>query len=115
MAFTIKQHDTRPIYEANLTQTVDDVESAVDLSNVDTIRFIMRKQSESDPTAPEVDGVAVVSGPAANGTINYTWQTGDTDVVDDYYVEIEVTWLDGGVETFPNGDYETVTVFDDLG
>ncbi len=51
---------------------------------------------------------------AENGIIEYRWQVGDTSVTGVYRAEIEVTYSDGGVETFPNNDYIEITIFESV-
>jgi hypothetical protein len=112
MTFIIKQNDTRPAYVATLKEDVGtEDEAAVDLTNADTIRFLARLSSETGVL--NIDGVADIDD-AVNGVISYTWAEGDTALAGDYDVEIEVTWTDGGVETFPNEGYASMTITDDL-
>src|SRR3954452_25299157 len=103
-ALTIKQHDTRPIWEIpdGLTQTIDGVEGPVDLTNVTAMRFIMRKVGNT--AATKVDAAADFTA-ALGGAVSYTWATGDTDENGDFDVEVEATYNDGGLQTFPGNDY----------
>lgn len=115
MAFTIKQNDTRPAYVATLLEDVGlPGEGPTDLTTATAATFIMRLTSANDPTVPKVHGDMDIID-AANGEVSYTWVAGDTDVVGDYNVEIEVEWNDGGIETFPNIGYGTLSITDDLG
>lgn len=43
------------------------------------------------------------------------WQTGDTATVGQFEMEVEVTYADLHVETFPKDDYDTLNVIDDIG
>jgi hypothetical protein len=42
-------------------------------------------------------------------------QAGDTAAIGKIEVEIQVTWADGGVQTFPASGYLTIDVIRDLG
>lgn len=109
LPFIIKENDTRPVYIATL---LDDA-VAVDITTATTVKFKMRDANAVDPVEPKVDGTMVVSN-APGGIVSYTWVAGDTDTPGDYNVEIEVTWGDGGIQTFPNASYGAVQVVEDL-
>lgn len=92
MAFTIKQNDTSPSLQA----TLSDTSGAVDIVGA-TVKLHMKSLA----------GVLVIDEDmtitdATNGVVQYDWVTGDTSTVGAYYVEFEVTYADGGIETFPN-------------
>lgn len=113
MTFIIKQNDTRPVYVATLKEDFGlQTEAPVDLTNAESIRFLA-KIADNPSGDLLVDGVADIDD-AANGVVSYTWVEGDTATVGEYNIEIEVTWNDGGVETFPNNGYGSMTVTDDL-
>jgi len=107
MAFTIKQFDTSPTIGMNL-QAADG--SAVNIVNALDVRFHMRLQGE---LTLKVDARAGIID-AAGGVVKYDWFPEDTDTPGRYEAEIEITYTDGSVETFPNGGYEIVTVVDDI-
>lgn len=111
MPTTVKQHDTWP----PLRGKAEDEDGLVDLTVADSLKFLAK------------DGVALIEGaaepidpPDADGfNWSYTWQAGDTDVVGEYDVELEVTWDAGTtppqVETIPNEGNETLTIEADQG
>jgi len=111
MAFQIKQNDTRPKYRATL---VEDPQigggTPVDLTDATGIKFIMAQA----PNPPVIDQPAdFIDKP--NGVVEYEWVTGDTDLsAGEYAVEWEVTWSDGGVQTFPNADYGSIEIVGEL-
>lgn len=112
MAFTIKQNDTRPPWEADIRQDFGEPgEAALDLTTATTVMFKMRPLDGS--TVPKIDAAATIVSPLA-GTVRYTWAAGDTDTPGDYQAEIEITWSDGGVQTVPNVGYFDITIVDDL-
>lgn len=49
------------------------------------------------------------------GRVSYNWQVGDTASSGLFIAEVEVTWSDGTVQTFPGGSYVAVVVLPDLG
>ena len=106
MAFKIKTNDTSP----KLTVDLEDASgSVIDLSG-STARFHMKKYGA---TSLKVDNVADVTD-EDNGRVEYTWSSGDTDEAGTYYGEIEITYGDDTVETFPNSGYFTIIIQEDL-
>jgi hypothetical protein len=109
LLFQIKRGDLTPTFRA---QCLDDT-TPVDLAPATSVKFIMRIRN--NPT-PKVTAVATKEDQTtARGWVHYTWVPGDTDTVGDYRAEIEVTWSDGKLQTFPAGTYATVSVLSDLG
>lgn len=49
-----------------------------------------------------------------NGVVEYEWDPADTDEVGTMLVELEVTYADGGVQTFPKSGYITISILPDL-
>jgi hypothetical protein len=104
--FYIKENDTSPALRAVLKDS-DGV--SVDLTGA-SVRFHMRNAN---------GGILVVNKPAtivtaASGIVDYNWDAEDTTVVGQFEIEFEVTFPDGGIQTFPNQGYGTVVVADDL-
>jgi len=105
MAFTIKQNDTSPSLSAILK---DSSLVAVDLTGA-TVKLHMKS----------IDGILKINSAmtitsAIGGTVQYDWQTGDTDTVGTYLVEFQVTYSDGAIETFPNSGNSIVSVVREL-
>tara|TARA_R110000782_G_scaffold106526_1_gene194765 strand:+ start:364 stop:681 length:318 start_codon:yes stop_codon:yes gene_type:complete len=105
MAFTIKQNDTSPSMQASLT---DSSLSPIDLTGA-SVALHMNY----------IDGVVKISSAmsitdATGGVVQYNWFTGDTDTVGTYYVEFQVTYSDGSIETFPNSGNRVVNVVKEL-
>jgi len=107
MAFYIKQNDTAPAIRATPKDTDA---NAIDLTDA-SVRFHMRRVGSTTITT---DGAAIIVGNAANGIVQYDWESADTAKVNTYQAEFEVTYSDGSIETFPNSSYITVEVTDDL-
>ena len=106
--FWIKQNDTFPALQVTLK---DEDGASVNLSGT-TVVFNMRDTATetlkiNNQTATVVD--------ALNGVVEYRWATGDTDTVDSYEAEFEVTYGSGGIETFPNTAYIEIEVVEEVG
>jgi len=106
MAFRIKTNDTSPKLGLTLTNSAG---NAVGLSGA-SARFHMKKYGE---TSLKVDADATITD-ASGGVIEYAWQSSDTDTAGTYYGEVEITYGDSTVETFPNAGYFTIIIQEDL-
>jgi len=106
MAFRIKTNDTAPKLSVTLT---DALGNAIGLAGC-SARFHMKAYGAS---SLKVDAVATVEDDI-NGIVEYSWQAGDTNTAGTYYGEIEVTYGDATVETFPNNGYFTIIIKEDL-
>src|SRR4051794_12708505 len=106
--FTMKANDTRPSIVAHLDY---DDGSEPDLSDpATTVQFIMRKVVTSGTVpAPKVKAAAVIED-AAQRIVRYDWLPTDTNTPGDYLGEWEVTFPDGGVQTFPTAEYHDITI-----
>lgn len=91
--FEIAQHDTRPVLTK---QALDRDRNLVSLGNASSAVFNMWRGT----THAVLRGTATVD--TAADTLTYTWQTGDTSSIGVFEGEFEVTFVDGGVQTFPN-------------
>lgn len=105
MSFSIKQNDTSPSLQAILK---DGGLNPVDLTGA-SVRFHMKAVGG----AIKVDAAMTVVD-QDNGIVQYDWEAGDTDTVDTYAVEFEVTYSDGAIETFPNKGNLAVNVTREL-
>lgn len=110
MAFTIKQNDTAPAFVVALKDDFGELtEASVDLTTASAALFSMRSG-----TTVKINKAAGTITDAANGEVTYNWGTADTDTAGSYEAELEVTWSDSTVETFPNDSYWDVEVVDDI-
>lgn len=96
--FTLKRGDTAPALRYALLPEIVDLTGA-------SVVFIM----DGLGRAP----ASVVS--AAPPVVQYDWQPGDTDRAGVRRAEFEVTYPDGGIETWPNAGYLLVNIVEDLG
>ena len=106
MAFKIKTNDTSP----KLTVDLEDASGAAINLDGSSARFHMKKYGE---TSLKIDASADITD-SSGGRVEYTWSSGDTDTAGTYYGEIEVTFGDNSVETFPNSGYFTIIIQEDL-
>lgn len=108
MAWTLKQNDTWPNWVGQLK---DASNRPVDLSNATTAKLMRLPEGGG---ALQTLTLAFVE-PRTLGQVIRDWQTGDNAVANVYRCEVEVTYADGSVETFPNTGVYTMTVEADLG
>ena len=106
MAFKIKTNDSSP----KLTVDLEDAAgNAIGLAGC-SAQFHMKAYGA---TKLKVDAAADITD-EDNGRVEYTWSSGDTDTAGTYYGEIEITYGDATVETFPNNGYFTIIIQEDL-
>lgn len=105
LVFELKRGDTSPALMAALQ---DDAGAAVDITGA-SVRFHMKAIGG----AVKVDAAAVIVDPVA-GEVQYSWAPEDTDTAGRFSAEIEVTYTDATVETFPNGENILIVIRDDL-
>ena len=99
----MKRGDTRPDLVIKLT----DNGLALDLTEAQQVRVVGRGVATFNDTTLDID--------ASSGTITRTWNPGETAKLGRILVEVEVTWGDSTVQSFPPDDFLTVDVVKDLG
>lgn len=104
--FVIKQHDTRPSILGTLSADPTDIFSDV--------LFLMKDQS-GNLTVNFAGTIVEQPSSSSGGKVKYQWQTGDTATPGVYRAEFQVTFNDGRIETYPNGSYLTINIYEDLG
>ncbi len=102
----IKRNDTAPAFTATLRDSAGD---PINLTGA-TILFLMRNPRTR--TLKVSGAMTIVSATA--GTVRYDWVAGDTDRAAVYQVEVQVTFSDTTIETFPNGSHHRLEVIKDL-
>jgi hypothetical protein len=103
-AVTIKQHDTKVTFTD--VPKIDGVTvTSGDLAGC-TVSFILKSATVS------IKAPAVIT---AGGTFSYDPVPADVAVIGDYQQEWEVVYPSTKILTFPNGDYNKVTIIADLG
>lgn len=107
MAFRIKTNDTSP----KLAVTLEDASgNAIDITGNNGVRFHMKAFGA---TSLKVDAPMTVTD-SLSGIVQYPWIGADTNTAGTYYGEVEVTYADNTVETFPNNSYFTIIIKEDL-
>lgn len=105
--FKIKQGDTRPSLEV---QALDENRDPKDFSNVDSVQFHML---DVDTQEVVVNSAGTVLN-ASDGKLVYVWSDGDTDTLGRHEAEFEVSYTNGGSETFPNSGNIDVYITEDI-
>lgn len=110
----LKRGDLSPIFDAVLRDRDGD---PIDLLGA-TARFLMR--DSTDRVNVVIAAAATIVNPLApvgdpdRGRVTYTWAAGQTDQPGKFDAEVEITFAGGIVETFPNVDYHSVVIQDDI-
>lgn len=101
MTLEIKRGDTKP----TLHVTLYNGKTLINLS-LATIKVI--------GTRNNVRVLEATTTGTTDGVVEYEWEPEDTSTVGTMLVELEVTFEDGGVQTFPKNGYITVAILPDL-
>lgn len=103
--FSMKRGDTVPSMRRQLMGG-DGV--PVDVTGADVV-FNMK-----DYRGVEVSRAPAVIVDALQGIVQYNWSETDTLSVGKFCAEFEVTYDNGGVETFPNFEFISVVIYPDI-
>lgn len=107
LTLQFKHGDTAPAFRAQL---LDDT-TPVNLVPAASVRLIVTRGG-----AVVVDDEMTVEDQDDNpGWVTRDWADDDLETVGDYQAEVEVTWDEGMVQTFPALGFATVRVNPDLG
>ena len=98
--FYLTQNDTSPSISVTLQP------APINLIGATAVKFSMRLRGG----AVKISRADMVVEDAAAGVVQYDWQTGDTDVAGQFEAEVEVTYADGSIETFPNAAPLDITI-----
>jgi hypothetical protein len=99
----MKRGDTAPAFRAQLL----DGTTPVNLTGA-TAKLIVRRGT----TVVINSAVTIEAG--SDGWVSYAWQTADTAVADSHNGEVQVTWGNGTVQTFPASGYFSLVISEDL-
>lgn len=103
----IKRNDTRPLAA---TLTANGV--PVPLTGA-TVRFNMTPRVQG--TGTTISRALATITDAVKGKVSYAWTAPQVANVGVHRAEFEVTFSDGTVETFPNGEWIDLEIVGDLG
>jgi len=106
--FFLKQNDTGKPIEGILR---DGFGSPIDVTGA-TVLFLMRLAPAG---AVKISAGAMGAvGSATNGRVKYSFAPGDVDTAGTYEAEVQATFANGLVRTFPEENYITVEIEDDI-
>ena len=105
--FFIKRNDDQPTLDVALR---DDKNRPVDVTGASVV-FHMRNTAD-DTT--KISGASVTVLAASKGEGRYSWTTTNTNTAGNFEAEFQVTFSDGGVQTFPNDGYIDVIITEDV-
>lgn len=105
----IKRGDRRP---SIVIQCLDGA-TPVNLTGATSAKFIMGTVDAGGVGTPKVNAAATITN-AVLGEVTYHWILADVDTIGEYKAEVEVTWSDGKLQTFPAAGYLTVKVVADI-
>ena len=105
-SFNIKQNDTSPTLSVIIA---DSTGTAISLASASVV-FKMRAVNS---TSLKVNASATITN-ASNGAVSYTFSASDTNTAGLYQGEFQVTYSGGLIETFPNSEYISINILDDL-
>ena len=100
--FYIKRGDTSPALRFALSP------ETIDLSGA-SVSFQMRPRR----SAISVDETATIDS-ALPPIVSYSWSASDTATAGIYEAEFRVTYADGTIETFPNNDFISIVIKEDI-
>jgi hypothetical protein len=104
--FYVKRGDTSPAIRYVLKPATVVLTGA-------SVQFQMRPKRPRGAAAV-IDSAAVVVTATGTPTLEYAWQAGETDNAGLFDAEFRVTYADNEVETFPNDEFITVKVSEDI-
>ena len=105
-SFNIKQNDTSPTLSVVIA---DSDGTAIDLTGA-SVQFKRRAVNSS---TLKVNASASITN-ASNGAVSYTFSSSNTDTSGLFQGEFQVTFSGGAIETFPNAEYISINILDDL-
>ena len=105
-SFNIKQNDTSPTLSVVVA---DSSGTAINITGASVI-FKMRAVNSS---SLKVNSSATITN-ASNGAVSYTFSASETHTAGLFQREFQVTFSGGAIETFPNSEYISINVLDDL-
>lgn len=105
-SFNIKQNDTSPTLSVVIA---DSLGTAINITGA-SVQFKMRAVNSS---TLKTNASATITN-ASGGAVSYTFSTSDTDTAGLFQGEFQVTFSGGAIETFPNAEYISINILDDL-
>lgn len=99
----LKVNDLQPIYRAKAI--------GVDLTGATIVCTMKSRTGAGIKINRQSAGITIDPDQVTNeGLFTYQWQAGDTDTIDHYNIEFEITPATGGKFTIPNNDIDTPAI-----
>ena len=92
----ITVNDSQPYYYA---QAKDRAGTVIDITSASIVCTMRTVDEVTTKINRQSTGITITD--ATNGKFRYAWQSGDTDTVEIYYIEFEITPASGGKYTLP--------------
>lgn len=109
--FIIKRNDTLPALGVNLlTQGCLNQSISYNLSGVTAVTFTMIDDCQNPKVLAQTSQITCYSG----GSIQYNWQSGDTDTSGNYVGEFSLYYSDGNKMSIPSIGGISIRIFDDI-
>jgi hypothetical protein len=110
MAFTIKKGDTSPALRATLINP-DGSTPAFDLA--EDIEFYVGREDVGNIVSADLEsGVQILS--KEEGTVQYNWSDGDTDISGPYNAEFVIKFENNKEQTYPNSSFIKINILQDV-
>jgi len=109
--FKIKRNDTLPALQLNIKERGDlGQKTSYSLNDVSSITFSMKDDCDNLKVYAQSAQTICSSG----GTIQYNWQSGDTDTSGKYQGEFKLVYSDGEIMSLPQIGGISIEIFDDI-
>ena len=105
--FNLKQNDLQPYY---FFKFVDSNKIGIDLTGASIVCTMKSTAGAGIKIDRQSAGIVILDQTTNKGEGYYQWQAGETDTVDNYKIEFEVTPAIGGKFTMPNNDDESPAI-----
>lgn len=105
----VRQNDTLPYLDYTLVRDSDNTPH--NLTGA-TVKFTMAHKKTKEKKINEAT-VTIIN--ATLGRVRYAWSVTDTNFVDEYEGEFEVTFSDSKILTFPENGYIQIEIIRELG
>lgn len=108
---TYKRNDTGP----PITIACLDGNTPQNLTTATSAKFIMGTINAQGVATVKVQGAMTFDADRTTGRVTYDWGVNDLNATGEYKAEVEITWANGDVQTFPSEGYLTIAVVADVG
>lgn len=103
----IKQYDLQPYYYVTAQ---DSAGAAINLTGASIVCTMKNRRTGAVAIDRQSAGINITT--PASGQFEYRWQSGETDVAGEYYIEFEITPTSGGKFTLPARSIEAIVMIE---